>query len=29
MGMVFGWLIPCLFVMCVALVMAELTSSMP
>ncbi|TFK69095.1 amino acid transporter [Pluteus cervinus] len=28
-GMVFGWLIPCLFVMFVALSMAELTSAMP
>jgi hypothetical protein len=28
-GMVFGWLIPCLFVGTVALSMAELTSSMP
>ncbi|GJE88068.1 amino acid transporter [Phanerochaete sordida] len=28
-GMVFGWLIPCLFVMSVAACMAELASSMP
>ena len=28
-GMVFGWLIPCLFVMTVAASMAELASSMP
>jgi len=28
-GMVFGWLIPCLFVMCIAASMAELASSMP
>ena len=28
-GMVFGWLIPCLFVMPVAASMAELTSAMP
>ncbi|KDQ51768.1 hypothetical protein JAAARDRAFT_62297 [Jaapia argillacea MUCL 33604] len=28
-GMVFGWLIPCLFVLTVAASMAELTSSMP
>ncbi|EEB94918.1 hypothetical protein MPER_06195, partial [Moniliophthora perniciosa FA553] len=28
-GLVFGWLIPCLFVATVALSMAELTSSMP
>ncbi|KAF9262529.1 amino acid transporter [Marasmius fiardii PR-910] len=28
-GLVFGWLIPCLFVTTVALSMAELTSSMP
>ena len=28
-GLVFGWLIPCLFVSTVALSMAELTSSMP
>ena len=27
--MVFGWLIPCLFVMCVAACMAELASAMP
>jgi amino acid transporter len=28
-GMVFGWLIPCLFVMPIALSMAELASAMP
>ncbi|OCH90425.1 amino acid transporter [Obba rivulosa] len=28
-GMVFGWLIPCLFIMCIAASMAELASSMP
>ncbi|KAF9465588.1 amino acid transporter [Collybia nuda] len=28
-GMVFGWLIPCFFVLCVAASLAELTSSMP
>ncbi|KAI0824004.1 amino acid transporter [Trametes gibbosa] len=28
-GMVWGWFIPCLFVMCIAGSMAELTSSMP
>ncbi|EMD39635.1 hypothetical protein CERSUDRAFT_46371 [Gelatoporia subvermispora B] len=28
-GMVFGWLIPCLFIMCIAGSMAELASSMP
>jgi len=28
-GMVFGWLIPCCFVMFIALAMAELASSMP
>ncbi|KAF8888060.1 amino acid transporter [Infundibulicybe gibba] len=28
-GMVFGWLIPCFFVMCIAASLAELTSSMP
>ncbi|KAL4249810.1 Amino Acid-Polyamine-Organocation Transporter [Abortiporus biennis] len=28
-GMIFGWLIPCLFVMCIAASMAELASSMP
>lgn len=28
-GIVFGWLIPCLFVMPVAASMAELTSAMP
>lgn len=28
-GMIFGWLIPCLFVMTVAASMAELASAMP
>lgn len=28
-GMVFGWLIPCLFVMTIAASMAEMASSMP
>ncbi|KAL0954076.1 hypothetical protein HGRIS_005225 [Hohenbuehelia grisea] len=28
-GMVFGWLIPCLFVLCIAACLSELTSSMP
>ncbi|TFK34019.1 amino acid transporter [Crucibulum laeve] len=28
-GMVFGWLIPCFFVLCIAASLAELTSSMP
>ncbi|TFY66632.1 hypothetical protein EVG20_g4457 [Dentipellis fragilis] len=28
-GMVFGWLIPCFFVLCIAAMMAELTSAMP
>ncbi|KAI0053723.1 amino acid transporter [Auriscalpium vulgare] len=28
-GMVFGWLIPCFFVLCVAASVAELTSAMP
>ncbi|KAH9950669.1 amino acid transporter [Amylocystis lapponica] len=28
-GIVFGWLIPCLFIMCIAASMAELASSMP
>ena len=28
-GIVFGWLIPCIFVMCIAASMAELASSMP
>ncbi|GBE85084.1 hypothetical protein SCP_0702700 [Sparassis crispa] len=28
-GMVFGWGIPCLFIMCIAASMAELASSMP
>ncbi|KAH9850200.1 amino acid transporter [Lenzites betulinus] len=28
-GMVWGWFIPCLFIMCIAGSMAELTSSMP
>ncbi|KAL7279659.1 hypothetical protein ACG7TL_006066 [Trametes sanguinea] len=29
LGMVWGWFIPCLFVMCIAASMAELASSMP
>ncbi|KAF7431122.1 hypothetical protein PC9H_006842 [Pleurotus ostreatus] len=28
-GMIFGWLIPCFFVLCIACCLAELTSSMP
>ncbi|KAF4593651.1 hypothetical protein EYR40_008439 [Pleurotus pulmonarius] len=28
-GMIFGWLIPCFFVLCIASCLAELTSSMP
>lgn len=28
-GLVWGWLIPCPFVLCVAASLAELTSSMP
>ncbi|TFY77579.1 hypothetical protein EWM64_g6432, partial [Hericium alpestre] len=28
-GMTFGWLIPCFFVLCIAAMMAEMTSAMP